>query len=88
MKYELMCLKTNERLTDDYTLHHTDNALLQTQYKAPLELNEQAEGVWQFEDWLPVSDANEFVAGTVTYRAEELGEELGLSNLVQIDFHL
>lgn len=86
MKYELMCLKTNERLTDDYTLHHTDNALLQTQYKAPLELNEQAEGVWQFEDWLPVSDANEFVAGTVTYRAEELGEELGLSNL-WVAFH-
>ncbi len=86
MKYELMCLKTNDRLTDDYTLHHTDNALLQTQYDVPLELNEEAKGVWQFEDWLPVSDANEFVAGTVTYKADELGEELGLSNL-WVAFH-
>ena len=86
MKYELKCLKTNERLTDDYTLHHTDNALLQTQYDSPLELNEEAEGVWQFEDWLPVTDANEFVAGTVTYKAEELGEELGLTNL-WVTFH-
>lgn len=86
MKYELKCLKTNERLTDDYTLHHTDNALLQTQYGVPLELNEDAIGVWQFEDWLPVSDANEFVAGTVTYKADELGEELGLSNL-WVAFH-
>ena len=81
-----MCLKTNKRLPDDYTLHHTDNALLQTQYEGPLEPNEEAEGVWQFEDWLPVSDSNEFVAGTVTYKAEALGEELGLSNL-WVAFH-
>lgn len=86
MKYELKCLKTNERLTDDYTLHHTDNALLQTQYEAPLEVNEEAEGVWQFEDWLPVTNANEYVAGTVTYKAEALGKKLGLSNL-WVAFH-
>jgi len=42
--------------------------------------------MWQFEDWLPVSQANELVAGTLTYKAEALGEALGLSNL-WVTFH-
>lgn len=45
MKYELMCLETNERITDDYTLHHTDNALLQAQYAPDITVNEDAKGV-------------------------------------------
>ena len=65
MKYQLKCLKTNQLLNDEYTLHHTDNALLQSVYHHPLEVQE-AEGLWQFEDWLPVSKANELVAGTLT----------------------
>ncbi len=85
MKYQLKCLKTNQLLNDEYTLHHTDNALLQSVYHQPLEVQE-AEGLWQFEDWLPVSKANELVAGTLTYKAEALGEELGLSNL-WVTFH-
>ena len=85
MKYQLKCLKTNQLLNDEYTLHHTDNALLQSVYHQPLEVQE-AEGLWQFEDWLPVSRANELVAGTLTYKAEALGEALGLSNL-WVTFH-
>ena len=85
MKYQLRCLKTNQLLNDAYTLHHADNALLQSVYHQPLELQD-AEGMWQFEDWLPVSGANELVAGTLTYKAEALGEELGLSNL-WVTFH-
>ncbi len=85
MKYQLKCLKTNQLLNDEYTLHHTDNALLQSVYHQPLEVQE-AEGLWQFEDWLPVSQANELVAGTLTYKAEALGEALGLSNL-WVTFH-
>jgi len=85
MKYQLKCLKTNQLLNDEYTLHHADNALLQTVYHQPLEVQE-AEGLWQFEDWLPVSGANELVAGTLTYKAEALGEALGLSNL-WVTFH-
>jgi len=85
MKYQLKCLKTNQLLNDEYTLHHTDNALLQSVYHQPLEVQD-VEGMWQFEDWLPVSQANELVAGTLTYKAEALGEALGLSNL-WVTFH-
>jgi len=86
MKYELMCLETNERITDDYTLHHTDNALLQAQYAPDITVNEGAKGVWQFEDWLPVTRPNHYTAGTFTYKAEALGDALGLSNL-WVTFH-
>ena len=85
MKYQLKCLKTNQLLNDEYTLHHADNALLQSVYHQPLEVQD-VEGMWQFEDWLPVSQANELVAGTLTYKAEALGEALGLSNL-WVTFH-
>ena len=71
MKYQLKCLKTNQLLNDEYTLHHADNALLQSVYHQPLEVQD-VEGMWQFEDWLPVSQANELVAGTLTYKAEAL----------------
>lgn len=86
MKYELMCLETNERITDDYTLHHTDNALLQAQYAPDITVNEDAKGVWQFEDWLPVTQPNRYTAGTFTYKAEALGDALGLNNL-WVTFH-
>jgi len=85
MKYQLKCLKTNQLLNDEYTLHHADNALLQSVYHQPLEVQD-VEGMWQFEDWLPVSQANELVAGTLTYKGEALGEALGLSNL-WVTFH-
>jgi cysteate synthase len=81
MKYQLKCLKTGDILNDNYTLHYTDNALLQAVYHEPFELQSDEEGVWQFLSWMPVSTSNDYVAGTVTYRAEALGEAMGLSNL-------
>ena len=81
MKYQLQCLKTGELIDDAYTLHHTDNALLRAVYNEPFTLRKNADGVWKYLSWLPVSQANRYVAGTVTYRAVALGEALGLSNL-------
>ena len=81
MKYQLKCLKTGDLIDDAYTLHYTDNALLRAVYSEPFALQENAEGVWKYLSWLPVSQANAYVAGTVTYRAEALGEAMGLSNL-------
>jgi cysteate synthase len=44
------------------------------------------EGVWKYLDWIPTSTSNEYVAGTTTYKAEALGEALGMSNL-WVTFH-
>jgi len=80
MTYQLQCLKTGDLINDDYTLHYTDNALLRAVYDRPFKRSD-APGVWQYLSWLPVSKANDYVAGTVTYKADELGHAMGLSNL-------
>ena len=85
MTYQLKCLKTGDLIDDDYTLHYTDNALLRAIYDEPFARYD-AEGVWKYRSWLPVSKANEYVAGTVTYKAEKLGIAMGCSNL-WVTFH-
>ena len=37
LNYTLKCLKTNDEFEDDYTLHYTDNALIQAEYKKEFE---------------------------------------------------
>ena len=86
MKYQLKCLKTGDLINDAYTLHYTDNALLRAVYNEPFERQDNAEGVWKYLSWMPVSQANDYVAGTVTYKADALGERLGLTNL-WVTFH-
>ena len=86
MKYQLQCLKTGDLINDAYTLHYTDNALLRAVYSEPFELQEDAQGVWKHLSWIPTSKANDYVAGTVTYKAEALGQAMGLSNL-WVSFH-
>ncbi len=80
MKYQLKCLKTNSLIEDNYTLHYSDDALLQTKYQQMLSKNEHY-GVWKYHPWLPVSGVSEFIAGSTTYKATKLGLELGLNNL-------
>ena len=86
MKYQLQCLKSGDLINDAYTLHYTDNALLRAVYSEPFELQEDAQGVWKYLSWIPTSKANDYVAGTVTYKADALGEAMGLSNL-WVTFH-
>jgi cysteate synthase len=85
MKYMLKCLKTGDLMQDDYTLHYTDNALLQAKFNGPIEVK-PLEGVWKYLDWIPTSTSNEYIAGTTTYKAEALGKSLGMSNL-WVTFH-
>lgn len=85
MKYMLKCLGTGDLIEDAYTLNYTENALLQAQFDGPMEVK-PLEGVWKYLDWIPTSTSNEYVAGTTTYKAEALGEALGMSNL-WVTFH-
>ena len=85
MKYLLKCLETGDLIEDDYTLKYTENALLRAQFDGPMEVK-PLKGVWKYLDWIPTSTSNEYVAGTTTYKAEALGEALGMSNL-WVTFH-
>ena len=85
MKYMLKCLGTGDLIEDAYTLNYTENALLQAQFDGPMEVK-QLDGVWKYLDWIPTSTSNEYVAGTTTYKAEALGQSLGMSNL-WVTFH-
>ena len=83
--YQLKCLKTDEEFEDEYTLHYNDGALVQAVYREKFEPIEE-EGVWRYFNWLPTEKTSYQTAGTVTYKAEKLGNELGFSNL-WIAFH-
>ena len=85
MKYMLKCLGTGDLIEDTYTLKYTDNALLQAKFNGAMEVK-QLDGVWKYLDWIPTSTSNEYVAGTTTYKAEALGQALGMSNL-WVTFH-
>ncbi|MCH1443714.1 MAG: pyridoxal-phosphate dependent enzyme, partial [Candidatus Poseidoniaceae archaeon] len=85
MKYMLKCLETGDLIEDNYTLKYTDNALLQSKFNGPLTVK-PLDGVWKYLDWIPTSTSNEYVAGTTTYKAEALGDVLGMSNL-WVTFH-
>ena len=84
-KYTLKCIKTNEIFDDDYTLHFSDDALIQAEYEREFTPIDE-KGVWRYFDWLPALEISDQTAGTITYRAKELGELIGLSNL-WIAFH-
>ena len=85
MKYMLKCLETGDLIEDNYTLKYTDNALLQSKFNGPLTVK-PLDGVWKYLDWIPTSTSNDYVAGTTTYKAEALGDVLGMSNL-WVTFH-
>ena len=85
MKYLLKCLETGDLIEDDYTLKYTENALLRAQFNGPINI-QPLKGVWKYLDWIPTSTSNDYVAGTTTYKAEALGEALGMSNL-WVTFH-
>ena len=77
MKYKLRCLKTGDLIQDAYTLHYTDGALLRAEFNGPMDVK-PLKGVWKYLDWIPTSTSNDYVAGTTTYKAEALGEALGM----------
>ena len=83
--YTLKCMETSEKFNDDYTLHFSDNALIQAEYQKEFKPTD-SEGVWRYFEWLPAQEISSQIAGTVTYQAKELGGKIGLSNL-WVAFH-
>lgn len=64
-----------------YTLSCECHSLLQTRYANLLELR-PLQGIWRFIDWLPCKTPLNTRTGSITYRSEGLGRELGLTNLI------
>ena len=85
-KYKLRCLHTDEVIEDEYTLHHSDGALLVTEYSTQLNVDNSRKGMLKFQDWLPNIETSQQNAGTTTYKANELGARIGMSNL-WVTFH-
>jgi cysteate synthase len=85
-KYKLRCLHTNEVIEDEYTLHHTDGALLVTEYSTQLSIDNSKDGMLKYQDWLPNIGLSQRNAGTTTYKANELGAQIGMNNL-WVTFH-
>ena len=86
MKYQLRCLSTQELIDDDYTLHHTEGALLHTEYGPELSIKKERKGLFKFQNWMPHEGVSENLAGTVTYKSTQLEEALGMTDL-WITFH-
>ena len=85
-KYKLRCLHTNEMIEDEYTLHHTDGALLVTEYSEQLSIDNSKDGMLKYQDWLPNIGLSQRNAGTTTYKANELGTQIGMNDL-WVTFH-
>lgn len=81
--YELICLECRQSFEDSYLLRCPEghSALLRTEYpQDQLQLQDEP-GLFQFINWLPVTDTIEVSAKPITYHAKELGDRLGLENL-------
>jgi cysteate synthase len=82
MTYSLRCLFSGDTITDEYTLIHHQEGLLRAVYpEGKLSVREHMHGIWRYADWLPVSGPSNLVAGTISYKSENLAAELGLSDL-------
>jgi len=84
--YRLRCLLSNDLIDDDYTLHYSEGALLRTEYSQKLSIDHTKTGIMQFSNWLPHEEVSTNNVGTKTYRATELGNAIGMSNL-WVTFH-
>jgi cysteate synthase len=82
--YFLKCLECKVELIDDYTLNCPKgcNSLLRAEYPNHNQLQlEKTKGMFRFKNWLPVNTSMKTSADPITYKAIELGKELGLENL-------
>ena len=60
--------------------------MLQAVYEEDYKVDESHSGLWKFHHWLPVTKPNDLVSGSRVYKAEALGEALGLHHL-WVAFH-
>jgi cysteate synthase len=78
-QYRVICPTCGTEYTG-YALGCACNTLLRTEYSSDLQLR-SLPGIWRFLDWLPCTNPLDTKAGSITYKSEGLGQELGLSNL-------
>ena len=84
--YRLRCLLSNDLIDDEYILHYSEGALLRSEYSQKLSIDHTKTGIMQFRNWLPHEEVSTNNVGTKTYRATELGDAIGMSNL-WVTFH-
>lgn len=85
-KFQLRCLSSKDIVEDNYTLHYSEGALLVTEYTNKLSIKNSYDSIMKYQDWLPHERVSKNEVGTRTYKAEELGKSLGMSNL-WVTFH-
>lgn len=85
-KFQLRCLLSKASVEDNYTLHYSEGALLVTEYANKLSPKTNYDGIAKYNDWLPHEGISKNQVGTRTYKAEELGKSLGMSEL-WVTFH-
>jgi cysteate synthase len=86
LHYSLRCLDTGELIGDEnaplVNPNATRDALLRTQYgSAEFNPGPMEDGIYRFEQWLPVRRRLRGSSAPITYRSEGLGRHLGLERL-------
>lgn len=84
-KYRIRHLGTGGLYEDGGGVRYHDDALHRTEYSEGMTARDLP-GLWRWVDWLPVSRAGPFNAGSVCYKSHALASALGLSDL-WISFH-
>ena len=73
------CIKCG-RVHKGYSLSCDCSSFLRARYTDPLTVR-PLPGLWKYLDWLPCDRILDTRSGSITYRSEALGNELGLKNL-------
>lgn len=77
--YRIICPQCQKEFSG-YALSCECFSLLRTEYSNSLKI-QPLSGLWQYLDWLPCHNPLDTHVGSVTFQSNELGKELGLSNL-------
>lgn len=82
-KFNLRCLECSSNLKErNFNFSHQNHdALVRSEYPARKIEFRDFPGIWRFYDWLPVKNVTEYGGKSITYRSENLAEELGLGEL-------
>ncbi|WP_292484541.1 cysteate synthase [Methanohalobium sp.] len=80
--YNLKCLQCGRSYLGDYRLKcDDDDSFVQAEYQSKELDLKNAPGIGKYNEWLPVQDLLMTEAAPITYKSEELANELELSNL-------
>jgi cysteate synthase len=82
-KFSLKCLECNSNLKEkNFNFsHQAHDALIRSEYLTKKIKFRNFPGLWRFYDWLPVKNVTDYDGKCITYRNENLAEELGLEEL-------